>query len=165
MINIRPATQKDVPSLCELYLDFHEYHVDRVPKRLLSLRGIWDTEKSCLVKRLGDIIEDSESTLLVAENGEEIIGFSELYLRQDEQSPARMAFKYCHLQSLFVVTAHRLIGVGRLLLEASESWARSKGASEIRLDTWDFPDGPVDFYERYGFRTYRLSLSRSLDKT
>jgi len=42
--SFRPATKHDFETLCQLYYDFHEYHVCGVPNRLRSLgeRDKWD---------------------------------------------------------------------------------------------------------------------------
>jgi GNAT superfamily N-acetyltransferase len=162
MIDIRPATESDIAALCDLYRDFHEFHAERVPTRLVSLLGVWENEKTGLAKRLRTIIAGPDAAMLLAEEGGEIVGLSELYLRQDEEAGGRAARKYCHLQSMFVPEPHRNCGIGRLLLSASESWARSRGAAEIQVDVWELPEGPGGFYERCGYRTYRRSLERSL---
>jgi hypothetical protein len=40
-VNIRTATSTDVPQLCKLYYDFHEFHAAEVPERLKGL-GPWE---------------------------------------------------------------------------------------------------------------------------
>jgi len=162
MADVRPASDSDIPDLCDLYLQFHEFHVDRIPERLLSLRSRWDQQGAELAERLREILRDRDSAVLVAVVDEEIAAFSEIYLRE-EVSKARRDCCYCHLQSMFVSARHRGRGVGRLLLEASESWARSRGATEMRLDVWEFADGPSRFYERCGYHPYRRSYARPLE--
>ena len=163
MAEVRPATESDIPALCDLYRGFHEFHAERIPRRLLSLHSTWDKEVAGLAERLSEIIGCSESDVFVAEVGGEIAGFSEVYLRDDEGTGARPACRYCHVQSMFVSRAFRGSGVGRLLLGASESWARARGASEIRLDVWEFAEGPSGFYEKCGYWAYRHSYTRPLD--
>jgi GNAT superfamily N-acetyltransferase len=152
----------DISALCGLYLDFHEYHADRLPERLLSLRNDWESEKESLSKRIREIVASPDAVILLAESDGDFVGFSELYLRCDEETSARPGRRYCHLQSMFVLEQHRRRGTGRVLLRASESWAESNGASEIRLDVWEFQDGPAGFYQRCGYRPYRHSLARPL---
>jgi GNAT superfamily N-acetyltransferase len=162
MTDIRSATETDIPALCDLYRDFHEFHAERLPSRLSSLRDRWDTEKASLAERLREILHGPDSTVLLAEVDGEPVGFSELYLHQDDKTAARPACRYSHLQSMFVRESQRRTGLGRRLLSASETWAMSLGASELRLDVWEFPEGPCGFYEACGYQTYRRSLTRSL---
>jgi GNAT superfamily N-acetyltransferase len=164
MTNVRPATKEDIDALCQLYSDFHEFHVQGVPKRLETLRNVWDEEKVKLAARLQEVIGSNDSAILVAEDKRVLLGFSELYLREDGRARAKPARRHCHLQSMFVAQSLRRRGIGRQLLSSSESWAQSRGASEIRLDIWEFSEGPLAFYERFGYGTYRRSLVRELDK-
>jgi len=162
MIEVRPATVRDVTMLCELYRDFHEFHVRGMPTRLETLTPVWEDEKAKLAARLRDVIGNPDSEVLVAVEGGRLLGLSEVYLCEDEPVRGRVSRRYCHLQSMFVASERRRKGVGRLLLSASESWAMARGLSEIRLDMWEFPEGPLEFYERCGYRTYRRSLARDL---
>jgi GNAT superfamily N-acetyltransferase len=162
MIDVRPATEKDIDRLCTLYRDFHEFHAAGVPDRVAPLPDERQDEQVRLAARLREIIGSPDSTVLVAEDESKIVGLSELYIREDEHLRDRLARRYCHLQSMFVARERRRTGVGRRLLAASEAWAKSHDVSELRLDTWEFPEGPLGFYERCGYRTFRRSLARDL---
>ena len=48
--------------------------------------------------------------------------------------------------------------MGRQLVEAAERWATERGVQEMKAKTWEFPEGPLPFYETLGYRT----LSREL---
>ena len=47
-------------------------------------------------------------------------------------------------------------------MEAAQDWARARGAAEMRLDIWEFPAGPLLFYQKLGYRILRRSLVREL---
>lgn len=53
-------------------------------------------------------------------------------------------------------------GIGARLLDAVQRWAKEKGATEMRLETWEFADDPQEFYEHNGYRTLRRTLAREL---
>ena len=162
MDGVRPAAESDIPVLCELYLEFHEFHAERISGRLLSLRPTWSAERIGLKERLREILAGSGTDILVAQADGEVSGFAEICLREEEGTNARPAARYCHLQSMFVPEDTRRSGIGRSLLAASESCARTKGAKEMRLDVWVFEEGPDGFYENHGYRAYRRSYVRSL---
>lgn len=160
--SIRPATPGDIPALCKLYHAFHEFHAEGVPARLNSL-GPWEQfDASQLRRGLQEILDNEQACLYIAEVEGELAGFAEIYLRQDEPNPARASYDYAHLQSLLVARGFRKQGLGRHLVQAAEVWARQQGAVEVRLETWEFPDGPAQFYERIGYRTIKRTLSRRL---
>ena len=159
---IRAAEAGDIPGLCRLYFEFHEYHASRIPDRLVTLDDPGKQDTSELSAKLMDIIQGSDSRLFVAEAGGTCIGFAEVYVREDAVDPARVARRYAHLQSLLVDEKHRGRGIGTELLKAAEAWAGERGAVEMRLDTWEFSGDPTGFYERNGYRTLRRTLVRGL---
>lgn len=161
-VDVRPATLNDIPELCRLYFAFHEFYVASVPKRLKSL-GSWEEfDASQLTHRLQEILDNHKSCLFVADANGTLVGFVEIYIQEDEPDPARMMYVHGHLQSLMVVPGWRKKGLGKRLVHAAERWAAKKGASEVRLDTWEFPGDPVKFYEKIGYRTLRRKFVRRL---
>jgi len=162
-VTIRPASLSDRGTLCKLYHEFHEFHVLGVPERLLSLGEPLNTyEHSGLYLTLEKIISNEDSVVFVAEASHQLVGFVEVYIRQDEPNPLKVSYRYGHLQSLMVKESFWRQGVGTRLLEAAQQWAREKGAAEIRLDTWEFEAGPLQFYEKHRYRTLRRTLVREL---
>jgi len=95
------AADHDRDALCKLYHEFHEFHVHRVPGRLLSLGEPLETYKhSDLYKALAKIIEGVDSDIFVAQVEDQLIGLAEVYLRQDEPNPVLREDRLLH------VTAH-----------------------------------------------------------
>lgn len=157
---IRTAGTDDISALSNLYIEFHQFHVSGVPDRLVSVDKIDSRHTQKLRRNLEKIIAESHSEIFVAEIGNRIVGLAEVYLREDKSDPARVSFKHGHLQSLIVTKTARLQGIGKQLVEASERWAKEKGAVEMRLDIWEFGEGPLHFYERLGYRTLRRNMVR-----
>jgi len=154
---------QDRQILCELYFEFHELHVAGVPDRLVSRGEPPDTyEHSELCATLGQIISNADAAIFVAESGGQLVGLAEVYLRQDEANPLRVAHRYGLLQSLMVKDTFRHQGIGSRLLQAAQRWAQERDAVEMWLDTWEFEAGPLPFYEKCGYRTLRRTLVRAL---
>ena len=161
-ITIRTANINDLSSLTRLYFDFHEFHVKGVPDRLVSMGQLEEYDNTELKNALEKIFrsDDSEIFLAIADN--QIVGLAEVYLRADEPNPLRVARRYGFVQSLIVDEKSRKRGIGRRLMETAEKWAKSKGAFEMRLDIWEFGQGPLAFYENIGYRTIRRTMVRGL---
>lgn len=157
---IRPASTEDIEALCRLYGEFHEFHVRIVPDRLRSLEGSGNNSE--LISSLKKIMGSDESAIFVAEVEGKTTGLAEVYLREDKANPAVVSHRYGHLQSLLVTDDLRKQGTGKKLVDAAETWAKEKGATEMRLDIWEFPEGPLRFYEKLGYRTLRRTLLRKL---
>jgi len=99
----------------------------------------------------------------VAEGSGLVLGFAEIYLRHpDPKNLAVVPKLYAHMQSLSVTEAFRDQGFGHQLLKAAEVWARDHDAIELRLDIWEFSEGPLGFYEKSGYRTFRRALTKNL---
>ena len=65
---------------------------------------------------------------------------------------ANAYWNYCLIELLWLAEEARGKGVGSKLMEAVESYARSKGFQYIRTETVDFQAKP--FYEKLGYRVY-----------
>ena len=66
---------------------------------------------------------------------EAVLGFIEVGLRSvaDGCDPIRPAG---YIEGWYVVPSHRRTGVGAMLVQAAEDWARAQGCTEIASDTW-----------------------------
>jgi GNAT superfamily N-acetyltransferase len=159
---IRPAKLQDVEALCNLFAEFHEFHVQGMPDRLVSLGEAENYDTPKIRRELEKIMGDVNSEIFLALVDDKAVGFAEVSLREDKPNPARVAYQHGHLQSLLVTEEFRRRGIGEKLLETTERWAKEKGATEMRLDIWEFPEGPLRFYERTGYRTLRRKLIRRL---
>jgi ribosomal-protein-alanine N-acetyltransferase len=161
-VTIRLAKLEDKDALCNLYIEFHQFHVGGVPERLVSLEKMDSQQAGELRRNIEKIINDQNSEILIAQNSDQVVGLAEVYLKKDEPHPAKKAYTYGHLQSLVVNQEARRYGIGKLLVEVAEKWAKEKGAAEMRLDIWEFREGPLRFYEKLGYRTLRRNLVRKL---
>jgi GNAT superfamily N-acetyltransferase len=113
----------------------------------------WDPERARAA--IGDAITDESATVLVAEQRGELLGFCTAYL---ELNSVRFGAR-CWVEDLAVSPAHRSQGIGGVLLDAAESWARERGATHLELDTGLARDDAQRFYERRGPATKGYSYS------
>ena len=158
---IRRAVPLDCDALCDLYYEFHEFHVRGVPDRLRSLGQKDQQDWSRLRNDLVRIMQDDGASIFVAEISGEIIGLIEVYIRQDEAGNSLIIpHRYGFIQSLIVRENHRRCGTGKMLLSAAQEWAKAEGAEEMRLEAWEFADGPLGFYGKSGYLTKKRMLSK-----
>ena len=92
-------------------------------------------------------VDQENADVLLAFEGDAAVGLASVYA--DIQS---LGFgPKCWLQDMVVDNERRSEGIGALLMEAAETWARSHGLTHIELSS---ASGRVDahrFYERQGF--------------
>lgn len=96
--------------------------------------------------RLDEAIASPRSAILVAQDGEALVGFCSAYLELDSVRFGRR----CWVEDLAVDPARRSQGVGAALLSAAREWARSAGASHLELDSGLARTDAHRFYEREG---------------
>jgi GNAT superfamily N-acetyltransferase len=162
-VTVRPADLRDRDALWRLYVGFHEFHVREVPDRLVSIPDpLNEADRSELYAAVTKIINSEAAALLVAEADGRAVGLAEVYLRRDEPNPRTVEYTYGLLQSLMVEELFRRRAIGTRLLVAAERWARDKGATEMRLNMWEFDQGPLRFYKASGYRTLRRTFVRKL---
>ena len=156
---LRIARVQDIKCLAGLYAEFHNFHARCIPDRLIGIPEQPDIRGgNDLYMRLKKIIQNDDSAIILAETDQGPLGFAEIYIRQDEPSSHTVAYQYGFLQSLMVTSGHRRRGIGTRLVKAIEQWAKERGAYEMRLDIWEFGEGPFPFYELMNYRTLKRTM-------
>lgn len=113
-------------------------------------------------RRLRRILGRLDHAVFVArETGRALLGWVHVHRRELlEEDPQ------AEIEGLVVDVGHRGRGVGRLLTERAEAWARSRGCGAVRLRTNVIRTGAHRFYAALGYRhlktqrVYRRILRR-----
>jgi GNAT superfamily N-acetyltransferase len=129
-----------------------------------------------IVHRLGLIAEQRDHVVLVAESGAEQGGEAGTGSEASEASEddervvgwvhvrgqvLLEAAPYAAISGMVVERRLRGQGIGQLLLEAAETWARERGYDEMLARSPSSQESAHDFFERQGYRrdapSYRFS--------
>lgn len=94
------------------------------------------SEKSIL-----ETLEQPQAFILVAESGDEIVGYCIVYFVLDEAEIARIAVK----------SSRRRQGVGQELLRATCRICIQRGIARLLLDVRESNSGARTFYSEFGF--------------
>jgi GNAT superfamily N-acetyltransferase len=109
-----------------------------------SKPGSWDERRAAVALR--QAIESHDSAVIVAEDGDELVGFCTAY--QDMHS-VRFGYR-AWVEDLAVHPERRSEGIGKALLDAAKAWARERGATHLELDSAETRTDAHRFYEREG---------------
>ncbi len=136
-IQIRPATDKDLPVVVEI---FNQAIQTRMSTGYLAEvpvddRQDWFTHHS------------TQYPLLVAEHEHKIVG----YVSLEPYRPGRAAFRRTTEASLFIHEDFRRRGIGSLLLTAALIAARKAGFTSILAIILDKNTGSIRLLEKHGF--------------
>ena len=147
MTTVRRATVEDLDGLAILFDSYRQFY--RRPSDAGAARRF-----------LAERLEHDESVVLVADDGEALVGFTQLYPAFSSVSLVRLWI----LNDLFVAPSAREAGVGRQLMEAARAFAVSTGARRLVLATEEDNRTAQRLYEALGyrhesgFRTYEFDL-------
>jgi ribosomal protein S18 acetylase RimI-like enzyme len=155
---VRRATSADIPSLGRLGALLVEVHHDFDPLRFLAPSGLTPDRYASF---LGSQLDKPDVVLLVAESHEDPIGYAyagiEDYDWMSLRGPAGVIY------DVVVDPGYRGRGVGRLLLDATLSHLKSRGAPRVVLST-AVQNAPAQrLFERMGFRRTMIEMACELD--
>ena len=115
---VRLAEARDLDQLAELFDQYRQFY--ECPPDLGAAKN-W----------LAENLERGRSTLFAADNGSQLLGFTQLY-------PALCSVDlvdYFVLYDLYVIEAARRQGIARALMNAASDWAKAQGADRLDLET------------------------------
>lgn len=117
-IKVRRAVQQDLDTIAPLFDGYRQFYRQRS-----DVAGA----RAFLAERLAG----NESVLLLAEHGDEAVGFAQVY---PTFSSVRMGRVWI-LNDLFVAPVARQLGIARALLTAATDFACDSGALGLQLET------------------------------
>jgi ribosomal protein S18 acetylase RimI-like enzyme len=155
---VRPATSADLPTIGRLGALLVEEHYEFDPLRFLPAS---DRTPAGYASFLRSQLDDPDVAVLVADESGGVIGYAyaavEGYDYMSLRGPAGV------LHDIIVDPTHRGRGVGRLLLEATLKFLKSRGAPRVLLTTADQNDGAQRLFASVGFRRTMIEMTRELD--
>jgi len=136
MITIRPATEKDVPRITEIYND-----------AILTTTATFDTEEKSLEDRVDWFRAHGKiHPVLVAEKNDVVIGYASLSRWSD-----RCAYDTTAETSLYIHKDYRKQGVGKQLLEVLVLEGEQVGMHTLIARITSGNEQSVYLHERLGF--------------
>jgi diamine N-acetyltransferase len=158
-IRVRKATADDYNSLCELFDEGDALHRDHLPHVFQKPSGAAREQDYYL-----ELIADENLALLVAEVGENLVGFVHAIVRNPPAFPVFVPRRYAIVDGIVVKSGFQNRGIGRLLMDKMQEWAIAKGATSIELNVYEFNTSAISFYERLGYQTFSRKMSKELKK-
>jgi ribosomal protein S18 acetylase RimI-like enzyme len=134
-MNVWRAGAADAATVAGLMAEFRDH---------LSKSEPVDAEIRASVER---VLADAQSEFLIASDGDRRLGVCQLRYRWSVWTSS----EDCWLEDLFVVADARRTGIGRELVDAALSSARSRGCVRIELDVDEDNESAIALYEHCGF--------------
>ena len=97
-------------------------------------------------------------TLLIAEDNETSLGFIHVKAHKDEISE-----EMCAMVTLLAVSpTGQGKGIGKLLMQAAEQWAKQQGYRLLHLEVFANNDNAQGFYNNLGFKPEMMTMVKTL---
>lgn len=151
-IHVRRATAADLPCLVALFADDELGRLREDPSLPL---------KQCYVDAFKRIDGDDNNQILVACEGDDVIGTLQITFTQ---YLSRMGCLRATIESVHVAHDKRDLGVGTILLNYAIDLAKQRGCSLVQLTTDKTRTRAHRFYERLGFEATHEGMKLHLDQ-
>lgn len=145
-IVIRHATDQDYDEICSLFQALDDYHVFVDPETFQRFPG-----PPRPLELLKSFLEHPEKALVVAVEGNSMVGFLNCQLSTTPSLPMLRPRTFATVDNIFVVPSHRNRGIGARLVDEAKSWARQKGVEALQLTVYCSNRMAMEFYEKLGF--------------
>ena len=145
---IRQATQADYSDLCALFAEADTYHSQAAPHVFRPASGPARTPEY-----IADILANENSRLFVAKSEGQVMGLVQVDIREAPDHPIMTPRRYAKVDSLIVGKEYRRSGIGQSLMKRVHQWAYERGVHEVELNVWEFNQGAIALYEKFGYKT------------
>lgn len=155
-LNIRRATDKDIPVIDKLLYEVHKVHSDARPDIFKA------GAKKYTDGQLEKIISDDKTPVFVAERDGEVVGYAFCIHRQFVNDNNMTDIKTLYIDDLCVDEAARGGHIGKRLYEYVLDFAKQNGYYNVTLNVWADNVNAVKFYEKIGLRIQKIGMEKIL---
>ncbi|MFT8310606.1 MAG: GNAT family N-acetyltransferase [Sporolactobacillus sp.] len=106
------------------------------------------------------IMSDPDSTFLVIEDEDQIVGYAWIQVLNRKENPFKRAWTALEIHQFSIMLAERRRGYGTALMNYICQFAKNKGINEIDLDYWSDNEAAELFYRKQDFKIYRKAAHR-----
>ena len=109
-----------------------------------------------------DRVNRYEGRVFVAERNGELIAYATVLARMPRTDPDDPLPEHAFLSEIVVRESARDAGAGQALMAAAENYAKSRGATEMRLTVWSENAGARRVYQRLGYADGMIQMHKNL---
>jgi ribosomal protein S18 acetylase RimI-like enzyme len=156
-VSIRPATPADLKAIGRLGALLVRVHHDFDPDRFMAATP---QTAQAYGTFLGAQLDAPNILILVAERDGEVVGYTYAGVEGNDFMSLRGPAGVLH--DIVVDPAHRGLGVGRMLLDATLEALKAKGVPRVVLSTAERNESAQRLFARAGFRRTMIEMTREL---
>ena len=156
-MNIRRATESDIPAVLKMLSQVLELHADIRPDIFIPNTTKYSAED------LSAMFRDDSRPVYVAEDDGAVCGYAFCQLQDPPFTSTMIPHKIMYLDDLCVDESARGKHVGSALFEHVKSEAKRLGCYEVTLNVWEGNDKAINFYRFMGMKTKETQMEYILE--
>ncbi|MES2477590.1 MAG: GNAT family N-acetyltransferase [Bacteroidota bacterium] len=107
-------------------------------------------------------LENENAVAFIAKENGTALGYVLLFIIHFADNPFQYSRSYVLVDQILVLEQYRTKGIGKLLLEATFSFAQSKKINLVELNHWSRNDAARRFFNKSGFNYYNEKMWKLL---
>ncbi len=155
-LNIRRATEADIPVVDKLLYQVHKVHSDARPD--IFKQGA----KKYTDEQLKKVFADELTPVFVAEKDGVVLGYAFCIHKQFIDDNNMTDIKTLYIDDLCVDENARGAHIGTKLYEYVLDFAKTNGYYNVTLNVWADNKSAVKFYEKIGLRIQKIGMEKIL---
>ena len=155
-MNIRFATEKDIPQMIDLLRQVGEVHHQIRPD--LFRAGAQKYDEAALRR----LLENPDRPILAAEEDGAMVGYAFCILQITRDDPVLCDRRVLYIDDLCVDENHRGRGIAGALYRRSLELAKELSCDAVTLNVWCGNDNAQRFYENCGLRQQKIGMEKVL---
>lgn len=152
---IRPAQQKDIAQIGELYYELFDQMQKYEPEYMKSSHP----DQEFLQSIIG---QENNFVAFVYETDSEINGFVIAQMQDSPKDDCFVPQKCVYLMDIIVAPHKRGQGVGRALMQEIEKWAKEKGVDYLELNVLTTNEAAIQLYTKEGYTSFSKSMRKRI---
>ena len=154
MISIHPYSSENFSDLQRLVAELQDVLYKLEPEIVGSGTSIGTPYTKYLLEQLNK----KPGIIYLARSNTQIIGFVAGRLEHDQDE----SFEYLWISDIVVTEKERGKGIGSLLLQKIEEYAKNQGISHLKIASLVVNKGAQKLYRKNGFRDYSVLLYKKI---
>jgi len=114
------------------------------------------------VEYLVDICSKNRGRILVVEQDGRVVGYTAIQIWDNSEEIHEDSYEFAYISDLVVLDVYRGRGFGRVLLEATESFAKQQGVKLLRIGVLAGNKPVRRMYENCGFDEHKIVLEKNI---
>ena len=146
-VKIREGIMEDVPEIIEIWKELMDFH-----KELDAFFSRSATGHERFAEFLTSNMEKEDSCVLVAADGEHIVGYCQATI--SKYPPVLVREKYVEIFDMAVTEKYQRQGIGRMIIDVLRRWYADKDVDRIELKYLTANKSAEEFWTKMGFKPY-----------